>query len=747
MENVSFGNRWFRGMYRNISESQERWEFRKWSLDDDRPYQPYSRAHGLFRRVASWTVANMQNHRRRWSQSSSDARVLPEELPSGMLPYTATTVFWKDRPPVEKVCWARFDLKLAFPSVRMDVLRERVMGLISGVVGDDDPSGTSVETNLLTFSLDGDLELYGDKVRQVLMDKEQVKLLADYFLRAMESVTYFPYDQSDEHCFGSSDDPANPPILPMGDGENHPGLPTGLCASPLLLNAYLHPIDFNMVSWFRENRGGAYYRFADDIILLADSPVRLAESIELLSKSVLSASGRDEGSNLRINWEKVKPEPLGKVLGRTGVALPGKPLRGLSENKDVLLAISASAVTKSQNPFITDLVECLSDLGTEHEADALPENALSRVARLREIVFLRPDDEAVPRPTQLLFAANHLTRTWLPELGPAQDRATIESIREAVSEAIRGAPDKPRLWRSIVRASVRRSFPGGHAIEEGKAAAVWLEELASNYSLHSKGEWLLDADAISAGRKVDREKWYNFAIFHRASLWRAISEVSQDMWTGVRRLDAHQEMATPESWLFRAFDEIGLRKTAEWLEAETAKLTKKLYGKKIDPLNRWEASPFAVAMMSFVPSTIVTEHFSRRPPDREEPFYKTVAALLRQLGNRWSRAVEALSERPIHHQRPATLPRLLTLCRRVKDDDEAVAQALLERNYSLPVLLRFADEFKVQRFLSDRRDEIYKDIIAPHESRLVKVRAMGPWSIARELQRYERGRRIWIGLM
>ncbi len=59
MPPFSFGNRWYRPILWERRRPSPGWRVLPYQLFSNRSYLPYARSHGLFRRVAHWTVARM----------------------------------------------------------------------------------------------------------------------------------------------------------------------------------------------------------------------------------------------------------------------------------------------------------------------------------------------------------------------------------------------------------------------------------------------------------------------------------------------------------------------------------------------------------------------------------------------------------------------------------------------------------------------------------------------------------------
>jgi hypothetical protein len=178
--------------------------------------------------------------------------------------------------------------------------------------------------------------------------------------------------------------------------------------------------------------------------------------------SAIEVSDETEELNLAMNWEKAEPSTVAGMLTEFRKATRKKKnslvkwtMKG--NGKKLLDHIDSSAITEeTRGPFVTELVERFSDLGSEKQLDLLPEQAKVRLSRLQEIILLKPDDSVVPRETQMVFAANHLVRAWFPEESRRTDACLLSEVRRSVSDAQRNASEKPRLWRAVWRIAIRR---------------------------------------------------------------------------------------------------------------------------------------------------------------------------------------------------------------------------------------------------------------------------------------------------
>ena len=132
IRNFAFGNRWYRPIAWNRRVDPGEWVLRPYPFLDKLIYQPYSRSHGLYRRVASWTVSRMVGAEIQRKDFSGHVQA-PEDYPESSLPGCTTETWWP--PPKSgsrpRVHWAALDLQLAYPSVRLQQLDEALESMLS----------------------------------------------------------------------------------------------------------------------------------------------------------------------------------------------------------------------------------------------------------------------------------------------------------------------------------------------------------------------------------------------------------------------------------------------------------------------------------------------------------------------------------------------------------------------------------------------------------------------------------------
>ena len=154
-------------------------------------------------------------------------------------------------------------------------------------------------------------------------------------------------------------------------------------------SSYEYKSPQQMGEWM-QGKPAAFLRFADDIILLAASPTLLAEGVDALRAALGATDGSAEDANLRLNWDKCEPASLKEAISEYR-QITGRQIKPFAtwlnaEGVEHRQNLERSAVTaESRNPFMNDLVEKMSELGTHREADVLPANARLRLQRLNRL--------------------------------------------------------------------------------------------------------------------------------------------------------------------------------------------------------------------------------------------------------------------------------------------------------------------------------------------------------------------------
>jgi hypothetical protein len=618
MKPFSFGNRWFRRVYweEGLNGQNGCWKHRAWSLADTEFYQPYRRAHGLFRRVASWTVDAML-HAPSVTMHHSDSPDV-EEYEAATIPSFAKRDYWKSR-RCERVHHVRLDLKLAFPSVKIDQLQKQAETLLD-LVFNVPAVGAGIVKNIQAHfrkvaveSAFQEFEFMPKAVARDLLNRTMAGNLIKRLTKLLSMIRYVPFEDSDKLFFETAiaDQPGHQ--LSLGNGAKHPGLPTGLCISPLLLNTYLSALGSKMNKWV-EGKSGAFLRFADDMILLAKTPEALFEGIECIRAGLGIYDSRDSlPLNLYLNEDKIAPEELKPFLSGAPNSLLWN--RNSEAFRSFKVAAMETAITaQNRDPFVTYLVEHMSEIGRQDAFAALPEQVNARLSHLHQIVMGEPREDAVPRSTQMAFAANQLSRSWLPEESAAGDAKALQAIRYSLECSLRSAPDKPKIWRSVLRAALRRPCASDSDKRDLKdaqgIAEKWWLSLAGRFASGADAKWL-------TGHHSDKfEKWPLFASCHCAVILHTMAATLRELATVVSQPDG---FPSSQSWLFRAGDEKKLVKTRSWLESLLERTVELLFPNSADrKLHWWERRAITACRHALLTESTLSAHGTATLRLREE---------------------------------------------------------------------------------------------------------------------------------
>ena len=151
---------------------------------------------------------------------------------------------------------------------------------------------------------------------------------------------------------------------------------------------------------------------------------------------MISAFLRESG------WESC--QKCGEVTGSTGPLQRSKSVgewwKSLMEesssddDKEAIRAAAERSVVRSGDvgPFVTTLVERLSEIDADTLGERFGEEARNRLRQLHDLARFAIDDEQVRADTRRSFAANRLVRTWLPG-GRQAERRAIGEIRTSIA--------------------------------------------------------------------------------------------------------------------------------------------------------------------------------------------------------------------------------------------------------------------------------------------------------------------------
>ena len=432
-----FGNRLYRPLVWN-TRGMPRWEQRAYPLLNRHTYLPYARSHGLFRRVASWTVSRMT--KAVLPKEDYAGRVhRPDDYDSASLPPWVQEAWWQDgsSEPSDRAYWASLDIQLAYPSVRLaDLLRAlldlaRTPCIAIRSLSDVSEIALSPTPTLLDQALDG----YPYVLLEGLADRSLREKLARGLVTALEGVTV---DESG--IPGGAWKPHHARAVLPPDNQ---GLPTGLAISGFLLNVVLHRADKDAYEYLMEVPGdgrGAVVRFADDMYVLSRSAEGLFRLIDVVWGAVEANTGdnpikRKSKSNLYVNLSKVGPPAIKDVVNECLQARGWKTCekdacgelspRGRSKPASLARWWQNNAARLEENiardtvgpgdvgPFVTSLVERLSAIGKDALGDRFGQGARDRQIQLHDLARFDIADEQVRADTRRTFAANRLAGAWL----------------------------------------------------------------------------------------------------------------------------------------------------------------------------------------------------------------------------------------------------------------------------------------------------------------------------------------------
>ena len=537
----AFGNRWYRPIAWERRQTPAHWIHRSYPLLTSKSYQPYARSHGLYRRVAHWTVARMTGAPVPREDYGGPVQH-PDDHCQESLPPWVSEDWWQGEPPGRRAFWAALDIELAYPSVRLDRVRQGFAEMFADV--------GSVQQLLTGSPL---LSGYPASIQRTLKRREELRHLGARLIDALEQVDVVP---------GEIPQDAWRPIHARSKlPPKNKGLPTGLAISGVLLNVALHSTDKTVLRYLgtrESDQRGAIVRFADDMYLLSKSSQGLLDLIDevwrgLAGNDSESLAAPESPSNLYLNLGKLDPPA---VKGVVDAFLEGqgweqcedckqlcppedrrttKPLgdwwakrRDNGYFREHQEALDRSSVGPHEvGPFVTSLVARLSELGTDTLTERFGEGARNRLERLHELARFEIKDEQVRDDTRRSFAVNRLVRAWLP-LDDSLGRATLADIRFSVAYVLGKTPWKFSLWRSVVRAAARR--PVGQDSESGDDdAKCWLSAQLQR-TAHAPGttdptSWMHAWPEESTNKEHQREpSWINLYLsFHRTAFWHALA--------------------------------------------------------------------------------------------------------------------------------------------------------------------------------------------------------------------------------
>lgn len=618
-----FGNRWYRPIHWDRTKKRPRWISLAYPLLTAKTYLPYPRDHGLFRRVANWTVSTMTKTPIESSESEATTR-LPADYQKRRLPPWVRKSWWRPRRRNDRVSWAALDIELAYPSIRTDHLHR------------------CLDQVLESFRFDDHLfRGFPSPALNVIQDADSLRGIGQSVIEALQRVEVpavsIPTDSWRSPHARSQWDPDDIAV------------PTGLAISGVLLNATLHPTDRGVLLYLKkttDEERGAFLRFADDMYVFSRSTTSLLKLMEIVSRELenpewlridRSQSPQAEAqqddrhygprmssvldptatpmSNLYLNLDKVRPKPIKDLLERIrkdsgwkkcpvcAVRTSDAPARRAEaldqwwavHRKDEELSSLSDALFRESvgqeetGPFVTTLVERMSEIGWGGLRERFGEGARGRLQRLHELARFDIDDEQVAPDTRQAFAVNRLVNAWLPD--DSGGSSELRAVRRSVAEVLERTPWKFALWTAVVRAAARlaetadsKTDPQADGVEAG---ARWLEGQLRRIAVRGDGDdrrWWGDLwPEMEIDKHCRGDGWRDqYLSFVRASFWKGLRTVTTELWTAVDLRDAGGDTETdfgsrwrglsPDSWCYRAIPEgryrdvlTMLRNTDRWV--------------------------------------------------------------------------------------------------------------------------------------------------------------------------------------
>ena len=645
--NFAFGNRWYRPLVWNRRRREPRWEFRPFPLLTSKTYRPFASSHGLYRRVANWTVSRMTTAR--LDKNDYGGAVLhPEDYHNDTLPPWVRSDWWLGGESVERrAAWATLDVELAYPSVRLD----RLEGSGIAMLGD--------EVKPVSELLIG----YPQSIRDTLADPHSRRWLLQ---RLVEGLHAIEIDSDNVPRDGWKPHHAAPTLPP-----DNQGLPTGLAISGMLLNVVLHDTDRSVADYLeclkeRPDRRGAFLRFADDMIVLSRSAHGLMDLIDAVWRGLVDDRDAklampESTSNLYLGVEKISPKPVRDLVlqyrrdhswmecpvsGCDQLKRPQK-LRNpqslgkwwadcVAERKECASlrdGIERSMVgPREVGPFITTLVARMSDIAMDTLAERFGEGARNRLIQLHDLARLDIEDLQVRADTRRAFAVNRLVRAWLP--GDAGEVvAGTSEIRESIAHVLQVTPWKYSVWRAVLRAAARRPPTcGDQKTKDDHDAAQWLSAQLQWIAHHAsdpneKTSWMHTWPEEGADVGHDRNPGWQqlYLSFHRTAFWQALGNVLRTLWQHefrVRRSDAGRGAPPPPYWwTIRAIPEGRHADVIGFLGALDRWVDVLYPGGGFPELTKWtwELDQLVAAVMASRPASEVAEAWRRSERPGKHP--------------------------------------------------------------------------------------------------------------------------------
>lgn len=631
-----FGNRLYRPIAWNSRLERPRWEPRRYPLLCHRTYLPYARSHGLFRRVASWTVSRIT--KATIQKENYAGRVHhPDNYGSGTLPWWLQDWWWANMDMEDqgdaRAYWASVDVQLAYPSVHLGTLAEALHLLVDepfeSLHGEHDAGEelSEVETAIVLNDI---YEAYPQPLLDALANRERRRELVNGLMTALRQVRI---DDS-----GVPTGAWRPFHARARLPKDNLGLPTGLTVSGLLLNAALHKCDKRVLDYLTDAARGAQpaamVRFADDMYLMACSAEGLFGLVDVVWGAVEGTSGdrpikKRAPSNLYINLAKIEPKPVreavheclrasgwidcahcDELVAGSRAASVRKWWSKQSDNRLRSDVIRQSIGPGDIGPFVTTLVERLSEIGRDTLADRFGQAARDRQTQLHDLARFDIKDEQVRSDTRRTFAANRLAGTWLSS-DRAEARHELSEIRRSIAAVFAETPWKFALWGAVVRAAARRvPCKDDHRADDDDEARRWLVGLLKHVATDDADFWASSWPEQQADSHKENIDWRSpYLSFHRTAFWQSLANVIRLLRSHHARQESGQGAGpSPRHWTTRAVPEGRHGDVAAFL-GDLDRWAQVLYGSDLASLDlpRWELDHFAAACLATITGRAVAK--------------------------------------------------------------------------------------------------------------------------------------------
>lgn len=531
--NIAFGNRWYRGLKQTETADGTRphWRTTPFSLTDPQLYVPYRRDYSLFRRLAQWTVSQFLGVDEVAAVGEMHDHVRPEQYDEAMLPYLRGT--WRVKASENRaLCYARLDLRKAYPSVNLGDLKANLLELL----GDACPAGVeklaapwglhrSFEDDFLKkvipypFSSEVDDMAHPWRVLAGAGGESLRLALAERWMSLFENTR--AVDNSEFNLVRALS------YQIESNTDRLSGIPTGLAVGGLMMQVALSRLDQDVLSHLENSAvaqrlPGAYLRFVDDIIILATDREQLTELLRAIQQGLSRYNPTEQGLRLEVNWNKAKPDSLKK--------------QGENLATEALDIKDSDLITpERRGEFVTDLVERLSELQCESILMQRTARGYERLSRLLELSRWNIQDTEIRADTRITFALNALTRAWLPkgdDRSRKLQRVFVEEIRSAAKKALEEAPWKSSIWRAIVRAALRTKLDD-HANTDGLAWLRGILELVASWETawpRFDGDPVPEDKGYETWKRLDDDGFRRARVsFLRTCFWREITKTIREL--------------------------------------------------------------------------------------------------------------------------------------------------------------------------------------------------------------------------